>query len=132
MCFSAGHFYHYPENEVLSDGNLPGGWEVALTADSLRYYVDHNTNTTHWTHPLETASLPPGWEQGKRFIIEPKLFYKFNLIVSSPAYGTYYVNHVDKKTQYEAPFSQRIRHTQNAPPVPGPNSEYEGKIISFC
>ena len=44
--------------------SLPGGWEVAYTKDSKKYYVDHNTNTTHWFHPFENEALPPGWEQG--------------------------------------------------------------------
>jgi hypothetical protein len=62
----SGYYKEYVgENESLSDEHLPGGWEVAFTNDQLRYYVDHNTNTTHWTHPLQTESLPPGWEQGK-------------------------------------------------------------------
>merc|ERR1712130_661145 len=48
--------------------------------------------------------------------------------VSSPSYGTYYVNHVDKKTQYNAPVvHMEKRHSQTAPP-PAPthaNTEYE-------
>ena len=50
-------------------------------------------------------------------------------LVSSPAYGTYYVNHVDNKTQYEAPYAQFVkRHSQNVPPVPEPNTEYKGNL----
>ena len=51
-------------------------------------------------------------------------------LVSSPSYGTYYVNHVDKKTQYNAPVvHMEKRNSQTAPP-PAPthaNTEYEGK-----
>ena len=58
--------YHQKTNSNGSFNNgLPGGWEVAYTNDSKKYYVDHNTNTTHWFHPLEQEALPPGWEQGK-------------------------------------------------------------------
>lgn len=39
---------------------LPPGWEIRYTTagPSRKYYVDHNTQTTHWDPPL-----PPGWEQ---------------------------------------------------------------------
>jgi len=104
--------YHQKTNSNGSFNNgLPGGWEVAYTNDSKKYYVDHNTNTTHWFHPLEQEALPPGWEQ-----------------VLSNDYGVYYVNHVEKKTQYEAP-SQPIqvakRSSQTTPPIPEPNDQYQ-------
>jgi len=72
------------------DANLPPGWSVDWTINGHHYYVDHNTNTTHWTHPLTSDSLPPGWEK-----------------VTSSKYGTYYVNHVSKITQYEHPLTPR-------------------------
>lgn len=32
---------------------LPEGWEVRLDESTGRYYfVDHNTRTTQWKHPL--------------------------------------------------------------------------------
>lgn len=39
---------------------LPPGWEIKYTEHPpvRKYYVDHNTKTTHWDPPL-----PPGWEQ---------------------------------------------------------------------
>jgi hypothetical protein len=30
---------------------LPPGWQVAYTAEGQMYYVDHNTQTTHWQLP---------------------------------------------------------------------------------
>lgn len=30
---------------------LPPGWQVAYTAEGHPYYVDHNTQTTHWNLP---------------------------------------------------------------------------------
>jgi len=42
---------------------LPPGWSVDYTLRGRRYYVDHNTQTTHWSHPLEKESLPMGWER---------------------------------------------------------------------
>ncbi len=42
---------------------LPLGWSVDWTAMGRKYYIDHNTQTTHWSHPLEKESLPTGWEK---------------------------------------------------------------------
>lgn len=53
---------------------LPPGWSVDFTMRGRKYFVDHNTKTTHWSHPLETEGLPTGWEK-----------------VQSPTHGTYYV-----------------------------------------
>lgn len=63
---------------ALSEGielPLPPGWSIDYTLRSNRkYYIDHNTKTTHWSHPLESEALPTGWER-----------------VTSPDYGVYYV-----------------------------------------
>ena len=32
---------------------LPAGWELRMNAAGRRYYVDHTTKTTSWTHPGE-------------------------------------------------------------------------------
>ena len=53
---------------------LPLGWSVGYTLRGRRYYIDHNTKTTHWSHPLEEEGLPTGWEK-----------------IDSAEYGTYYV-----------------------------------------
>lgn len=42
---------------------LPPGWSVDYTLGGRKYFVDHNTQTTHWSHPLEKESLPMGWER---------------------------------------------------------------------
>jgi scaffold protein salvador len=39
-----------------------------------KYYIDHNTKTTHWSHPLEKEGLPTGWER-----------------IESHEFGVYYV-----------------------------------------
>lgn len=58
-----------------SEMPLPPGWSVDFTLRGNRkYYIDHNTKTTHWSHPLESEGLPTGWER-----------------VTSPEYGVYYV-----------------------------------------
>ncbi|CAG5077531.1 Oidioi.mRNA.OKI2018_I69.PAR.g8745.t1.cds [Oikopleura dioica] len=68
------------------EDRLPGGWDVAFTDDGQKYFVDHNTNTTHWNLPLESECLPPGWEK-----------------VTSSQHGSYYVNHQNGKAQQHPP-----------------------------
>ena len=50
-------------NHGSEDLPLPPGWSVDWTMRGRKYYIDHNTNTTHWSHPLEREGLPPGWER---------------------------------------------------------------------
>jgi WW domain len=61
---------HEPGTELP----LPPGWSVDFTMRGRKYYIDHNTKTTHWSHPLEKEGLPTGWER-----------------IESPEYGVYYV-----------------------------------------
>lgn len=65
---------------------LPPGWSVDYTLRGRKYYIDHNTKTTHWSHPLEREGLPTGWQ-----------------CIQSPIYGVYYVNHITRQAQYEHP-----------------------------
>lgn len=39
---------------------LPPGWSIDYTLRGRKYYIDHNTQTTHWSHPLEKEGLPTG------------------------------------------------------------------------
>ncbi|XP_064006570.1 syntaxin-binding protein 4 isoform X1 [Pogoniulus pusillus] len=34
---------------------LPYGWEEAYTADGIKYFINHVTQTTSWTHPVSSA-----------------------------------------------------------------------------
>ncbi|XP_061429731.1 protein salvador homolog 1 [Lethenteron reissneri] len=79
---------------------LPPGWTVDWTIRGRRYYIDHNTNTTHWSHPLEREGLPPGWER-----------------VESPEFGLYYVDHVNRKAQYRHPCAPSILRYDQPPPM---------------
>ncbi|RWS05611.1 protein salvador 1-like isoform X3 [Dinothrombium tinctorium] len=65
---------------------LPPGWSVDYTMRGKKYFIDHNTKTTHWSHPLEKEGLPTGWEK-----------------VESPLHGIYYVNHITRQAQYDHP-----------------------------
>jgi len=75
--------YHHPGDQETP---LPPGWSVGWTQRGRKYYIDHNTKTTHWSHPLETEGLPAGWEK-----------------VESPEFGVYYLNHMLRQVQYDHP-----------------------------
>ncbi|XP_075219002.1 membrane associated guanylate kinase, WW and PDZ domain containing protein magi isoform X2 [Lycorma delicatula] len=101
--------YHSPgdTNSNCSDpllvdlGPLPPKWEKAYTEKGEVYFIDHNSSTSHWLDPrlskfqkksLEDCSddeLPYGWER-----------------IDDPLYGTYYIDHVNRQTQYENPVIQ--------------------------
>ncbi|KAM6163189.1 syntaxin-binding protein 4 [Rhynchocyon petersi] len=40
---------------VLDVDCLPYGWEEAYTADGIRYFINHVTQTTSWIHPVTRA-----------------------------------------------------------------------------
>lgn len=82
-----------------SDLPLPPGWSVDWTSKGRKYYIDHNTQTTHWSHPLEIESLPLGWEK-----------------VESLPDGVYYVNHLNCTVQYNHPFAQPVETTVHYSP----------------
>uniref|UniRef100_A0A8C5AXN8 Membrane associated guanylate kinase, WW and PDZ domain containing 1a n=1 Tax=Gadus morhua TaxID=8049 RepID=A0A8C5AXN8_GADMO len=89
-------------------GPLPDNWEMAYTENGELYFIDHNTKTTSWLDPrdkaskpleecdddgkLQLCSLPPGWER-----------------IDDPVYGVYYVDHINRKTQYENPVMEGRR-----------------------
>uniref|UniRef100_A0A3Q2U174 Membrane-associated guanylate kinase, WW and PDZ domain-containing protein 1 n=1 Tax=Fundulus heteroclitus TaxID=8078 RepID=A0A3Q2U174_FUNHE len=110
-------------------GPLPENWEMAYTENGELYFIDHNTKTTSWLdprcrdkapRPLEECDddeegihtedlesdleLPPGWER-----------------IDDPVYGVYYVDHINRKTQYENPVVEARRQKileQQQPPQP--------------
>uniref|UniRef100_A0A672HWS1 Membrane-associated guanylate kinase, WW and PDZ domain-containing protein 1 n=1 Tax=Salarias fasciatus TaxID=181472 RepID=A0A672HWS1_SALFA len=89
-------------------GPLPENWEMAYTENGELYFIDHNTKTTSWLDPRcrdkasrpleecdddgELLQLPPGWER-----------------IDDPVYGVYYVDHINRKTQYENPVVEARR-----------------------
>ncbi|XP_041702677.1 membrane-associated guanylate kinase, WW and PDZ domain-containing protein 1-like isoform X4 [Coregonus clupeaformis] len=105
-------------------GPLPDNWEMAYTENGEVYFIDHNTKTTSWIDPrclekplkpLEECEddeegvhteepdneleLPAGWEK-----------------IDDPVYGVYYVDHINRKTQYENPIVEARRRMQLEPP----------------
>ncbi|KAK4309176.1 hypothetical protein Pmani_019172 [Petrolisthes manimaculis] len=79
-----------PSPRLEQELPLPPGWSVDYTLRGRKYYIDHNTKTTHWSHPLEKEGLPAGWER-----------------IESLEYGVYYVNHITRQAQYEHPCAQQ-------------------------
>ncbi|XP_065090107.1 membrane-associated guanylate kinase, WW and PDZ domain-containing protein 1 isoform X2 [Ochlerotatus camptorhynchus] len=90
-------------------GPLPPKWEKAYTDSGEVYFIDHNTGTSHWLDPrlskfqkksledCQDDELPYGWEK-----------------ICDPHYGTYYIDHVNRKTQYENPVLQAKRMTERS------------------
>lgn len=84
-----GYLYGTPkpleEDEMVIDskGPLPPNWEIAYSEQGEKYFINHNSGTTQWEDPRD---LPEGWEK-----------------VDDGIYGTFYVDHVNKRTQYERP-----------------------------
>lgn len=85
-------------------GPLPHMWEKAFTPSGEVYFIDHNTGTSHWLDPRLARvrkhslgecgedELPFGWER-----------------VTDERYGSYYVDHINRRTQYENPVLQARR-----------------------
>lgn len=69
-----------------ADMPLPPGWSIDWTVRGRKYYIDHNTQTTHWSHPLEKEGLPPGWER-----------------IESKQFGVHYVNHYTRQLLFHRP-----------------------------
>lgn len=107
-----------------SEGVLPAGWEKKQAPDGRQYYVDHHTQTTHWT-------LPNGLQQQhhqqhqqpitNRQQVAPSLSPSLTTHVlpsqslglhplpanweqrKTPGGRIYYVDHASKLTQWERP-----------------------------
>ena len=45
---------------IYSQPWLPHGWSTAVTKQGRRYYMDHNSQTTHWAHPYDRQYPPAG------------------------------------------------------------------------
>ncbi|KAI1896630.1 hypothetical protein AGOR_G00096750 [Albula goreensis] len=55
---------------ILEVDCLPYGWEEAYTADGIKYFINHVTQTTSWVHPV-TSSLSPVEGEGGDPVSEP-------------------------------------------------------------
>ncbi|XP_028811439.1 membrane-associated guanylate kinase, WW and PDZ domain-containing protein 2a isoform X4 [Denticeps clupeoides] len=87
-------------------GPLPDNWEMAYTEKGEVYFIDHNTKTTSWLDPrLAKKAKPP--EECK----EDELPYGWEKI-DDPVYGSYYVDHINRRTQFENPVLEAKRRQQ--------------------
>lgn len=108
---------------------LPSGWEMRRDSRGRVYYVDHNTRTTTWQRPtadmLEAHEL---WQSNRDQAMhqwEQRYLLQSNAMVSNDdplgplpqgwekradhATGrVYFVNHVNKTTQWEDPRTQGV------------------------
>ncbi|XP_075377830.1 membrane-associated guanylate kinase, WW and PDZ domain-containing protein 3 isoform X2 [Mycteria americana] len=102
---------------------LPKNWEMAYTDTGMIYFIDHNTKTTTWLDPrlckkakapedCEDGELPYGWEK-----------------IEDPQYGTYYVDHINQKTQFENPVLEAKRKKQLAQTDVGPSKSGPEKSV---
>ncbi|KAL5481303.1 hypothetical protein EMCRGX_G021436 [Ephydatia muelleri] len=103
------------DGPVEQDLDLPPGWEMRKNNDGRFYYIDHNTKTTTWDHPLKKATegtgpLPPGWER--------KL---------TPTGRVFFVDNTTKSTQWEDP---RLMNNKPAPKMEY-SRNYKQKLINF-
>uniref|UniRef100_A0A1A8I0N9 Membrane-associated guanylate kinase, WW and PDZ domain-containing protein 3 n=1 Tax=Nothobranchius kuhntae TaxID=321403 RepID=A0A1A8I0N9_NOTKU len=92
---------------------LPKSWEMAYTETGMVYFIDHNTKTTTWMDPrlarkakppekCDEGELPYGWEK-----------------IEDPQFGTYYVDHIHQKTQFENPVMEAKKKLVVDSPVAG-------------
>ncbi|XP_046890991.1 membrane-associated guanylate kinase, WW and PDZ domain-containing protein 2-like isoform X4 [Hypomesus transpacificus] len=87
-------------------GALPDNWEMAYTEKGEVYFIDHNTKTTSWLDPrLAKRAKPP--EECK----EDELPYGWEKI-DDPIYGSYYVDHINRRTQFENPVLEAKRRME--------------------
>ncbi|XP_042689514.1 membrane-associated guanylate kinase, WW and PDZ domain-containing protein 3 isoform X2 [Centrocercus urophasianus] len=102
---------------------LPKNWEMAYTDTGMIYFIDHNTKTTTWLDPrlckkakapedCEDGELPYGWEK-----------------IEDPQYGTYYVDHINQKTQFENPVLEAKRKKQLGQTDGGPSKSGPEKSL---
>ncbi|XP_062853005.1 membrane-associated guanylate kinase, WW and PDZ domain-containing protein 2a isoform X2 [Trichomycterus rosablanca] len=98
------HLKEDPNEEKL--GPLPDHWEIAYTEKGEIYYIDHNTKTTSWLDPRLAKKAKPPEECG-----EDELPYGWEKI-NDPVYGSYYVDHINRRTQFENPVQEAKRRMQ--------------------
>ncbi|MCJ8742942.1 hypothetical protein PDJAM_G00088110 [Pangasius djambal] len=96
-----------PKDEHCDElGPLPDNWEMAYTEKGEVYFIDHNTKTTSWLDPRLAKKAKPPEECN-----EDELPYGWEKI-DDPVYGSYYVDHINRRTQFENPVLEAKRRLQ--------------------
>ncbi|MCI4388702.1 hypothetical protein PGIGA_G00089110 [Pangasianodon gigas] len=97
----------HPKDEHCDElGPLPDNWEMAYTEKGEVYFIDHNTKTTSWLDPRLAKKAKPPEECN-----EDELPYGWEKI-DDPVYGSYYVDHINRRTQFENPVLEAKRRLQ--------------------
>ncbi|XP_056303059.1 E3 ubiquitin-protein ligase NEDD4-like isoform X12 [Danio aesculapii] len=109
--------YSSPKSQHKANQSfLPPGWEMRIAPNGRPFFIDHNSRTTTWEDPRlkypvhmrtkasldpgDLGPLPPGWEE--RVHADGR---------------TFYIDHNNKKTQWEDPRLQ-------SPAITGPAVPY--------
>ncbi|CAJ0962896.1 unnamed protein product, partial [Mesorhabditis belari] len=112
--------------ERPSSTPLPSGWEMRRDPRGRVYYVDHNTRTTTWQRPTaDMLEAHEQWQSGRDQAMhqwEQRFLLQNNANASDDPLGpmpegwekradpgtgrTYFVNHVNRTTQWEDPRTQ--------------------------
>ncbi|CAD6186276.1 unnamed protein product [Caenorhabditis auriculariae] len=108
---------------------LPTGWEMRRDPRGRVYYVDHNTRTTTWQRPtVDMLEAHEQWQSGRdqamhqweqRFLLQQNSFTSSDDPLGPLPNGwekrqdpqtarMYFVNHVNRTTQWEDPRTQGI------------------------
>uniref|UniRef100_A0A4W6FDI1 Membrane-associated guanylate kinase, WW and PDZ domain-containing protein 1 n=1 Tax=Lates calcarifer TaxID=8187 RepID=A0A4W6FDI1_LATCA len=133
------HLSHPPTEDPL--GPLPDNWEMAYTENGEVYFIDHNTKTTSWIDPRCLDKPQKPLEECEddgifpHFPLSHSVFFSLSLFIElppgwekidDPVYGVYYVDHINRKTQYENPVLEAKRRRQleqQQPQQPQPQSQ---------
>ncbi|XP_041966468.1 membrane-associated guanylate kinase, WW and PDZ domain-containing protein 2 isoform X2 [Alosa sapidissima] len=109
------------DNDEL--GPLPDNWEMAYTEKGEVYFIDHNTKTTSWLDPrLAKKAKPPEECEEDDNEVSCSTRYGQNVTklelpygwekIDDPIYGSYYVDHINRRTQFENPVLEAKRRQQ--------------------
>ncbi|XP_067915327.1 membrane-associated guanylate kinase, WW and PDZ domain-containing protein 2a isoform X17 [Heterodontus francisci] len=105
-------------------GPLPENWEMAYTEKGEVYFIDHNTKTTSWLDPRlgKKAKLPEECKDDGDKLQSGNTGQKLELPygwekIDDPVYGTYYVDHINRKTQFENPVLEAKKKLQQQHPM---------------
>ncbi|PIK54197.1 putative membrane-associated guanylate kinase, WW and PDZ domain-containing protein 1 isoform X2 [Apostichopus japonicus] len=115
-------------------GPLTSNWEISFTEDGDLYYIDHEREVTQWHDPRDENQDREGEEEeetekekeqeeeedekkskGSEDAVSQDLPYGWERI-NDPQYGTYFIDHVNRKTQYDSPVKNGTENGQK----PGP------------
>uniref|UniRef100_A0A4W5QCI4 Membrane associated guanylate kinase, WW and PDZ domain containing 2a n=1 Tax=Hucho hucho TaxID=62062 RepID=A0A4W5QCI4_9TELE len=101
-----------PDENESELGPLPDNWEMAYTEKGEVYFIEinpanhHTSSSSSWSSSsssfsayvvvlVSSTELPYGWEK-----------------IDDPIYGSYYVDHINRRTQFENPVLEAKRRVQ--------------------